>query len=245
MFDLQGKTALVTGASGGIGRSIAETLAKQGARVGLSGTREQVLSEIAATLPNDPVVLVSNLKDADGPAKLAADAEAALGKVDILVCNAGVTRDTLAMRMKDEDWEEVINVNLTASFKLIRALLKGMMKRRHGRIITISSIVGVMGNPGQANYVASKAGLIGLTKSLAQEVSARGITVNSIAPGFIKTPMTDELNEEQQKRITNNIPAQDFGRPEDIAAGTAYLASDEARYVTGATLHINGGLLMP
>lgn len=245
MLDLTGKTALVTGATGGIGESIAQKLIAQGATVAISGTREAVLHDLAKKLGSNAVPVVANLKDANGAAKLASDAESALGgKIDILVCNAGITKDGLAMRMKDDDWEDVINVNLTSSFKLIRALLKGMMKQRSGRIITISSVVGVMGNPGQANYVASKAGLIGLTKSLAQEVASRGITVNSLAPGFIKTAMTDALNEEQQKRITDNIPANDFGTPDDVANGVAFLASDEARYITGQTLHVNGGLYM-
>jgi len=244
MFSLEGKTALVTGASGGIGEAISQTLVNQGATVAISGTREEKLQALASKLGDQAKPVVANLKDSDGVAKLAADASEALGKVDILVCNAGITRDMLAMRMKNEEWEEVIRVNLTSSFQLIRALLKGMMKQRSGRIITISSVVGATGNPGQANYCASKAGLVGMTKSLAQEVASRGITANSLAPGFIRTAMTDELNDEQQKRITDNIPAGCMGTPEDIAAGVAYLASDEAQYVTGQTLHINGGLFM-
>lgn len=244
MFNLSGKTALVTGATGGIGAAIAKTLAANGARVAISGTRKEALDALAAEIGGNAVAIQANLSAADGAEALIKAAEEALGQLDILVCNAGITRDNLSMRMKDEEWDEVISVNLTSSFKLIRASMKGMMKRRFGRIINISSIVGTMGNPGQANYCASKAGLEGMTRSIAQEVASRGITANCIAPGFIKTPMTDKLNAEQQERITKNIPAQTFGTPEDIAAGVLFLASSEASYITGQTMHINGGLLM-
>lgn len=244
MFDLTGKTALVTGASGGIGREIALALHKAGAKVAISGTRQSALEETSAAANNELIPLLCNLSDLSGVEGLIKEAEEKLGQLDILVCNAGITRDGLLMRMKDEDWQDVIDVNLTANFKLIRTATRGMMKRRAGRIINITSIVGVMGNPGQANYCASKAGIIGMSKSIAQELAGRGITVNCIAPGFIKTPMTDALNAEQQERITKNIPAGRFGLPEDIAAATVFLASDEASYINGQTLHINGGLLM-
>ena len=244
MFDLTGKTALVTGASGGIGREIALALHKAGAKVAISGTRQNALEETSTAANNEMIPLMCNLSDLSSVESLVKEAEEKLGQLDILVCNAGITRDGLLMRMKDEDWQDVIDVNLTASFKLIRTASRGMMKRRNGRIINITSIVGVMGNPGQANYCASKAGLIGMSKSIAQELAARGITINCIAPGFIKTPMTDALNEEQQERITRNIPAGRFGLPEDIAAATVFLASNEASYINGQTLHVNGGLLM-
>lgn len=244
MFDLSGKTALVTGASGGIGSAIALTLHKAGAKVAISGTRFSALEELSAQAGNQLVPLICNLSNLANVDTLIKDAEEKLGQVDILVCNAGITKDGLLMRMKDEDWQSVIDVNLTATFKLIRAVTKGMMKRRYGRVINITSIVGVMGNPGQANYCASKAGIIGMSKSVAQELAGRGITVNCIAPGFIKTPMTDALNAEQQERITKNIPAGRFGLPEDIAASSLFLASDEAAYINGQTLHVNGGLLM-
>jgi 3-oxoacyl-[acyl-carrier protein] reductase len=227
MFDLSGKTALVTGASGGIGNQIARTLHAAGANVGLAGTRESVLQALA-----------------EGATELAAKAETAMGGLDILVNNAGITRDGLAMRMKDEDWDAVLEVNLTSGFRLIRAALRGMMKRRHGRIIGITSVVGVTGNPGQANYAATKAGMIGMSKSLAQEVASRGITVNCVAPGFIATPMTDELPEAQKQALTQAIPAGRLGEGGDIAAACLYLASDEAAYVTGQTLHVNGGMAM-
>ena len=245
MFDLSGKTALVTGASGGIGEAIAAALHSHGATVALSGTRVEVLEDVAAKLGGERVhVTPANLSDAESIANLAKSAEEAMGQVDILVNNAGITRDGLFMRMKDEDWEQVINVNLTSSMRLSRALLRGMMKRRDGRIIGITSIVGVTGNPGQGNYCAAKAGMIGMTKSLAQEVANRGITANCIAPGFIKTAMTDKLNEKQQEAINSNIPAGRMGTPEEIAAAAVYLASDEAAYVTGQTLHVNGGMAM-
>ncbi|MCW9033655.1 MAG: 3-oxoacyl-[acyl-carrier-protein] reductase [Rhodospirillales bacterium] len=244
MFDLTGKKALVTGATGGIGRSIAIALHAQGAEVGLSGTREEVLQELAKELGERAHVLPCNLSDPESVAQLAKNAEEAMGGVDILVNNAGLTRDTLAMRMKDEDWQAVLDVNLSAGFKLIRALLKGMMKRRSGRVIGITSIVGVTGNPGQANYAASKAGMIGMSKALAQEVASRGITINCVAPGFIATPMTDDLPESQHEKLLTNIPAGRLGDPGDIAASVVYLASDEAAYITGQTLHVNGGMAM-
>ncbi|WP_319529108.1 3-oxoacyl-[acyl-carrier-protein] reductase [uncultured Cohaesibacter sp.] len=245
MFDLSGKCALVTGASGGIGEAIATALHQQGATVALSGTRVDALDALAQKLGGERVfVTPANLSDAESVAALVGNAEAAMGQVDILVNNAGITRDGLFMRMKDEDWEQVLNVNLTSAMRLSRAALKGMMKRRFGRIIGITSIVGVTGNPGQGNYAAAKAGMIGMTKSLAQEVAARGITANCIAPGFIKTAMTDKLNEKQQEAINGAIPASRMGTPEEIAAATVYLASEEAAYVTGQTLHVNGGMAM-
>lgn len=244
MTQLAGKKALITGASGGIGGAIAKALVAAGAEVAISGTRREALEALNTELGGKAKILTCNLTDAAAVDALPGQAEEALGGLDILVCNAGVTKDGLAMRMKDEDFTSVIDINLVSTFKLNRGVLRGMMKQRSGRIINIASVVAVMGNPGQANYCASKAGMIGMSKSLAQEVSSRGITVNCVAPGFIKTAMTDKLNEDQQKRITDNIPAQRFGLPEDIAAGVVYLASDGASYVTGQTLHINGGLLM-
>lgn len=244
MFDLSGKCALVTGASGGIGRAIAAALHAQGAAVALSGTREDTLKTLASELGSRAHVTPANLGEAEAADQLVKDAEAAMGGVDILINNAGLTRDNLAMRMKDEDWQTVLDVNLTAAFRLSRAVLRGMMKRRWGRIIGITSVVGVTGNPGQANYAASKAGMIGMSKSLAQEVASRGITVNCVAPGFIATAMTDALTDEQRDRIKTSIPAGRMGGPEEIAAGVAYLASEEAAYVTGQTLHINGGMAM-
>ena len=244
MFDLSGRYALVTGATGGIGHAIAVALHKAGATVAISGTRENVLQELAGVLKDRVHVIPANLSDAESIANLASQAEEKMGAIDILVNNAGVTRDGLAMRMSDEDWETVINVNLTAAFRLTRAVLRGMMKRRTGRIINISSVVGVAGNPGQVNYCASKAGIIGFSKSLAQEAASRGITVNSIAPGFIASAMTDDLKEEQKQAILGKIPQGEMGTPEDIAAAAVYLASDEARYMTGQTLHVNGGMAM-
>jgi len=244
MFDLSGKCALVTGASGGIGRAIAAALHAQGATVALSGTREEALEKLAAELGSRAHVTPANLGEAAAADQLVKDADAAMGGVDILINNAGLTRDNLAMRMKDEDWQTVLDVNLTAAFRLSRAVLRGMMKRRWGRIVGITSVVGVTGNPGQANYAASKAGMIGMSKSLAQEVASRGITVNCIAPGFIASAMTDALTEDQQQKIVASIPAGRIGGPEEIAAGVAYLASNEAAYVTGQTLHINGGMAM-
>ena len=244
MFDLTGKTALVTGASGGIGGAIARALHGAGATVALSGRRIEAMAPLAAELVGRVHVLPADLSSKDGTDKLAADAEAAMGGLDILVNNAGLTRDTLMMRMKDEDWQEVIDVNLTAAFRLSRAVLRGMMKKRFGRIIGITSIVGVTGNAGQVNYAASKAGMIGMSKSLAQEVASRGITVNCIAPGFIATAMTDALTDAQKEGIMKEIPAGRMGTSEDIAAAAVYLASDEAAYVTGQTLHVNGGMAM-
>jgi 3-oxoacyl-[acyl-carrier protein] reductase len=244
MFDLNGKCALVTGASGGIGEAIARALHAQGATVALAGTRREVLETLKGSLGERAHVTPADLSDAAATEQLVKDAEAAMGKVDILVNNAGLTRDTLAMRMKDEDWEKVIAVNLTATFRLSRAVLRGMMKARFGRIISITSIVGVTGNPGQVNYAASKAGMIGMSKSLAQEVASRGITVNCIAPGFIATAMTDKLNDEQKGKIMAAIPAGRMGTSADIAGAAVYLASDEAAYVTGQTLHVNGGMAM-
>ncbi|MFN4310543.1 MAG: 3-oxoacyl-[acyl-carrier-protein] reductase [Ferrovibrio sp.] len=244
MFDLTGKFALVTGATGGIGGAIAAALHAQGATVGLSGTREAVLQEVAAKLGSRAHVLPCNLSDADAVNGLIGQAEAAMGQVDILVNNAGITRDGLAMRMKDEDWQTVLDVNLTAAFRLARASLKGMMKRRWGRIISITSVVGATGNPGQLNYAAAKAGLTGMTKSLAQEVASRNITANCVAPGFIQTAMTDVLTDQQKEMISQKIPAGRLGQSPEIAAAVVYLASEEAAYVTGQTLHVNGGMAM-
>ena len=245
MFDLTGMTALVTGASGGLGSGIARALAAQGAKVALSGTREAVLADVAATLPGDPVTLACDLSDAAAVDGLVPRAVEALGgRLDILVNNAGITRDNLAMRMKDEEWQQVISVNLEAAFRLIRAAARPMMKQRFGRIVSITSVVGVTGNPGQANYAASKAGLIGMSKALAQELATRSITVNCVAPGFIRSAMTDALNEQQKAGILAKIPAGDLGEGSDIAAAVAYLASREAGYVTGQTLHVNGGMAM-
>ena len=244
MFNLNGKTALITGASGGIGAAIAAALHAAGATIAISGTRVEKLVELKSQIGENVHVMPCNLSNAEDVEKLIPAAEAALGGLDILVNNAGITKDGLAMRMKDEDWQAVIDVNLTSNFRLCRAAMRGMMKKRAGRIINITSIVGVTGNPGQANYVASKAGVIGLTKSLAQELATRGVTVNCIAPGFIATPMTDVLNEKQKEAILGRIPAGRMGGPQDIAAAVLYLASDEAGYVTGQTLHVNGGMAM-
>lgn len=244
MFDLSGKSALLTGASGGIGGAIARALHTAGAQVALSGTRVEPLEALAGELGERAFVVPCSLADAEATAALPGQAEAAMGGLDILVNNAGLTRDQLAMRMKDEDWQQVLDINLTASFRLSRAVLRGMMKRRWGRIIGITSIVGVTGNPGQTNYAASKAGMIGYSKSLAGEVAARGITVNCIAPGFIETAMTDALPEAQRDTLLTSIPAQRLGRPDDIGSACVYLASEEAAYVTGQTLHVNGGMAM-
>ncbi|SED85269.1 3-oxoacyl-[acyl-carrier-protein] reductase [Rhizobiales bacterium GAS191] len=244
MFDLTGKTALVTGASGGIGGAIARALHAQGAAVALSGTRREVLEKLAQELGSRAHVCVAALGDAASVEALVPAAEAALGSLDILVNNAGVTRDNLFLRMKDAEWDEVIAVNLTAAFRLSRAALKGMMRRRFGRIISVSSVVGATGNPGQGNYAASKAGLVGMTKSLAAEVASRAITVNCIAPGMITTAMTDALNEKQRETVLSRIPAARLGTSEEVAAAAVYLASPEASYVTGQTLHVNGGMAM-
>ncbi len=244
MFDLTGMTALVTGASGGIGSAIAKALAGQGARVALSGTREDALKAVAAELGADHAILPCNLSDAAAVDALVPAAVEKLGQLDILVNNAGVTRDNLAMRMKDEEWDQVIRVNLEAAFRLCRAAMKPMMRAKFGRIISITSVVGVTGNPGQANYAASKAGLIGMSKALAQEVASRNITVNAIAPGFIASAMTDALPDAQKEALLGRIPVGKLGAGSDIAAATVYLASREAGYVTGQTLHVNGGMAM-
>jgi 3-oxoacyl-[acyl-carrier protein] reductase len=246
MFDLSGKTALVTGATGGIGAEIAKALHAQGAKVALSGTREAVLGELAGSLGDRACTVACNLADSAAVDGLVERAEEALGQpLDILVANAGITRDGLLLRMKDEDWQAVIQVNLESYFRLCRAATKGMMRRRSGRIIGITSVVGVTGNPGQTNYAASKAGMIGFTKALAQEVASRGMTVNCIAPGFIESPMTDALNDSQKGAILGGIPAGRLGQGSDVAAACVYLASAEAAYVTGQTLHINGGMALP
>jgi 3-oxoacyl-(acyl-carrier-protein) reductase len=244
MFDLTGKSALITGASGGIGAAIATALHGAGATVALSGTREGPLQDLAAALGSRAHVLPCNLSDPAAVEALPKQAAAALGQVDILVNNAGITRDNLFMRMSDEEFQAVLDVNLTAAFRLMRGTLRGMMKARWGRIVSVTSIVGATGNPGQGNYAASKAGLVGMSKSLAQEVASRGITVNCVAPGFIATPMTDKLTDDQKARINTQIPAGRMGTPGEIAAAVLYLASAEAGYVTGATLHVNGGMAM-
>jgi len=244
MFDLSGKTALVTGASGGIGGAIARSLKAAGAGVALSGRQVDALEALATELGDGAHVVPADLSSAEGAEQLIKDATEAMGGVDILVNNAGLTRDNLAMRIKDEDWQSVIDVNLTATFRLSRAVMRGMMKSRWGRIINITSIVGVTGNAGQANYAASKAGMIGMSKSLAQEVASRGVTVNCVAPGFITTAMTDALSDDQKENLLGGIPAGRMGTVDDIAAACVYLASDEAAYVTGQTLHVNGGMAM-
>lgn len=244
MFNLQDKVALVTGATGGIGGGIAKALHQAGATVILSGRKEEALQALQKELGERASYMTADLSSGEACEKLIADVEAAHGKLDILVNNAGLTRDTLALRMDDQKWQEVIDVNLTAPFRLARAALKGMMKNRHGRIINITSIVGVTGNPGQTNYAASKAGMIGWSKSLAAEVASRNITVNCVAPGFIDTAMTHGLSDEQKEKLLKNVPTGRLGTPDDIAASCVYLASDEASYVTGQTIHINGGMAM-
>jgi 3-oxoacyl-[acyl-carrier protein] reductase len=244
LFELTGRTALVTGATGGIGAAIAEALHAQGAAVAISGTRQPVLDRLKEKLGPRTHSIACNLANPEEVEKLVPAAEAALGSLDILVSNAGITRDMLAMRMKDEDWSAVLDVNLTAAFRLARAALRGMMKRRFGRIIGIASVVAATGNPGQANYAAAKAGMIGMTKALAREVASRQITVNCVAPGFIDTAMTGALNEKQKEMLLGNIPAARLGLPAEIAAAVVYLASSEASYVTGQTLHVNGGMAM-
>ncbi|MBZ6379868.1 3-oxoacyl-[acyl-carrier-protein] reductase [Pacificimonas flava] len=244
MFDLSGKRALVTGASGGIGSAIAKALAAQGASLALSGTNEERLSAVAAEIGGDPAILPCNLSDSEAVDALVGRAVEALGGLDILVNNAGVTRDNLAMRMKDDEWSDVMRVNLEAAFRLSRAALRPMMKGRFGRIISITSVVGATGNPGQANYAASKAGLTGMTKALAQEVASRGVTVNCVAPGFIQSAMTDELPDAQKEKLLGQIPAGALGQGDDVAAACVYLASAESGYVTGQTLHVNGGMAM-
>ena len=244
MFDLTGKGALVTGATGGIGGEIAKALHAQGAHVGISGRNTDKLEALAKELGERVYVLTADLSTDEAVTELVKRAEEQMGQIDILVNNAGLTRDNLSMRMKDEEWQEVLDVNLTAPFKLAKAVQRGMMKRRHGRIINISSVVGVTGNPGQCNYVASKAGMIGWSKAMGQEVASRGITVNCIAPGFIATAMTDALNDDQKTKINSTIPAGKMGASADIATAAVYLASDEAGYVTGQTIHVNGGMAM-
>ncbi|MER2520406.1 MAG: 3-oxoacyl-[acyl-carrier-protein] reductase [Bdellovibrionales bacterium] len=245
MFDLSGKHALVTGASGGLGGAMARALHAQGAAVVLSGTKREALEKLKSELGERSFVVTGDLADSAAPAAMLKEAEAQLGAtVDILINNAGLTRDGLAMRMKDEEWDAVLNVNLSAAFRLTRAALRGMASKRWGRVINITSVVGVTGNGGQANYAASKAGLIGMTKSLAQEMAPRNVTLNCIAPGFIASAMTDVLTDDQKKRILGAIPAGTMGDPKDIAAAAVFLASDEARYVTGQTLHVNGGMAM-
>jgi 3-oxoacyl-[acyl-carrier protein] reductase len=245
MFELTGKRALVTGASGAIGGAIARAFHKQGAIVGLSGTRREALDALATELGDRNAVLPCNLANKDEVEKLVPDSEAALGgEIDILVNNAGLNRDMLFARMSDEDWQTVIDVNLTAAFRLSRAVLRGMMRKRSGRIISISSVVAVVGNPGQGNYSASKAGLIGMTKSLAAEIASRNVTVNCVAPGFTTSPMTDALTEKQKAMILDRVPSRRLGTPAEVAAAVVYLASDEAAYVTGQTLHVNGGMAM-
>jgi 3-oxoacyl-[acyl-carrier protein] reductase len=244
MFDLTGKRALVTGASGGIGGAIVRGLHEQGATVAISGTRRDALDALAAELGGRAHVLPANLTDAGAADKLIADAEAAMGGLDILVNNAGITRDGLAMRLKDDDWAAVIELNLATVFRLTRAALKGMMKQRSGRIVSIGSISGVIGNPGQANYAAAKAGIVGMSKAIAQEVATRGITVNCVAPGFIATAMTDAVSEKTRERFLSGIPLGRLGTVEEVAACVAFLAADEASYVTGQTLHVNGGMAM-
>ncbi|MCP1227332.1 3-oxoacyl-[acyl-carrier-protein] reductase [Acetobacter fabarum] len=245
MFQLDGKTALVTGASGGIGSAIAKTLHAQGAKVVLSGTREAVIRELAEELGEGAFYAAANLSEPSEADALIAKAEEVAGApLDILVNNAGLTRDTLALRMKDEDWNQVLNVDLAAPFRLCRATLKGMLRRRAGRIVNIASVIGTTGNAGQANYAAAKAGMVGMSKSLAQEAGSRGVTVNVVAPGFIVTPMTDVLPDAQKEKLLSSIPLARLGQPEDVASAVLYLASDEARWVTGATLHVNGGMVM-
>lgn len=244
MFSLAGKKILITGATGGIGGAIAKTMKDAGATLAISGTKLEKLETFAQELGGNVVCLPCNLSDLANVENLIAQAEEKLGGLDVLVCNAAVTKDNLTLRMKDEEWQQVIDINLTATFKMTRAAMKGMLKRRAGRIIYITSVVGATGNPGQANYCASKAGLTGMAKSLAQEVASRNITINCIAPGFIATPMTDVLTDDQKARINGNIPLGRMGSPQDIAAGALYLASDEAAYMTGQTLHINGGMFM-
>ncbi|MDA0902513.1 MAG: 3-oxoacyl-[acyl-carrier-protein] reductase [Proteobacteria bacterium] len=244
MFNLEGKKALITGATGGIGGAIAKSLKEQGAIIGLSGTREEKLKELASQIGGNPYIFPCNLSKAEEVEALYEKAEAEMGGVDILICNAGITKDNLILRMKDEDFDQVIDINLKSTFILNRAAIKKMMRRKWGRIINVSSVVAVGGNPGQANYVASKAGMIGMSKSLALEVASRGITINCVAPGFIATAMTDALNDNQKEAILKSIPSGKMGTPEDIAASINFLASDEAGYITGQTIHINGGMLM-
>jgi len=244
LFDLSGQTALITGASGGIGQAIAKALHGQGAEIVLSGTRLDALAALTTELGARAHMSPADLADPATPDRLAKDAEAALGRIDILVNNAGIARDVLALRLTDEDWQTVLEINLTAAFRLIRAVLRGMVRRRYGRVICVTSIVALSGNAGQANYAAAKAGMIGMSKSIAAEVAQRGVTVNCVAPGLVATAMTDMLTPEQRARLTAAIPAGRFGSADEVAAAVVYLASREASYVTGHTLHINGGMLM-
>jgi 3-oxoacyl-[acyl-carrier protein] reductase len=244
MFELTGKTALITGATGNIGGAIARTLHAQGAAVAISGTRREVLDRFAAELGDRVEILPCNLADSADTETLVPRAEEAMGRLDVLVANAGVTRDNLLVQLRDEDWQEVIAINLSATFRLARAAVRGMMRRRFGRIIAITSVVGTTGNPGQANYVAAKAGIAGMMKTIAQEYAKRGVTANCVAPGFIVTPMTDKLNDKQREAILAKIPANRAGTPDEVAAAVVFLASDEAAYVTGQTLHVNGGMAM-
>ncbi|RKE73948.1 3-oxoacyl-[acyl-carrier-protein] reductase [Pseudorhodoplanes sinuspersici] len=244
MFDLTGKTALVTGATGGIGNAIARALHKQGATVAISGTRKEVLDQLAGELKERVHVLPCDLSNKDEVEALVPKAEEVMGKLDILVANAGITKDNLFVQLRDEDWDSVIDINLTATFRLSRAAVKTMMRRRNGRIIGITSVVGVTGNPGQGNYTAAKAGMIGMMKSIGKEYARRGVTANCVAPGFIATPMTDKLNEKQREAVLQMVPSGRLGSGDDIAAAVVYLASDEAAYVTGLTLHVNGGMAM-
>ena len=244
MFDLTDKVVLLTGATGGIGKSVAKEMKKQGAKLILSGTKQNVLNSLSSELGDDTKTFVTDLSSKESIINLAQEAESCFGQIDVLINNAGITADNLFLRMKDEEWDKVININLSAPMRLTRQIIKGMLKRKSGRIIFISSIVGFTGNPGQANYSASKSALSGLTKSIALEVAARGITCNLIAPGFISTPMTDKLTDEQKNKIIVKIPANRLGNSEDISNGCIYLASDEASFITGTTLHINGGMSM-
>jgi 3-oxoacyl-[acyl-carrier protein] reductase len=244
MFDLAGKTALVTGATGGIGGAIARALHAQGATVAISGTRREVLDALAAELGSRVHVLPCDLSDKDSVEALVPKAEEAMSKLDILVANAGINKDNLLVQLRDEDWEQVLNVNLTATFRLTRAAVKGMMRRRFGRVIGITSVVGVTGNAGQCNYTAAKAGMIGMIKSVAAEYAKRGVTANCVAPGFIASPMTEKLNDKQREAILSRVPANRLGTGADVAASVVYLASDEGSYVTGQTLHVNGGMAM-
>ena len=244
MFELSDKVALITGASGGIGMSIVKKMKQCGAKLVISGTRQNVLNDLASELGNDVKTIITDLNNKDDVLNLAKEAEASFGHIDILINNAGITADNLFLRMKDDEWDQVINVNLSAPMRLTRQVIKGMLKRRYGRVIFISSVVGYSGNAGQSNYAASKSALVGFTKSIALEVASRGITCNLIAPGFISTPMTDKLSDDQKKNIVENIPVNRLGKVDDISNGCVYLASDEAGFITGTTLHINGGMSM-
>ena len=244
MFDLTDKVVLLTGATGGIGKSIAKRMKEKGAKLILSGTRQNILNDLSAELGDDTKAIATDLTSKESILSLAKEAETSFGHIDILINNAGITADNLFLRMKDDEWDQVINVNLSAPMRLTRQVIKGMLKRRYGRVIFISSVVGYSGNAGQSNYAASKSALVGFTKSIALEVASRGITCNLIAPGFISTPMTDKLSDDQKKNIVENIPVNRLGKVDDISNGCVYLASDEAGFITGTTLHINGGMSM-